>query len=412
MKKMLSIILSVMLLFVFSACKSDDKATGDLTPSTASQTSKEISLDNAEDMALQSTKSEGYFQSGSNVSTPTKPQTAEEALQKMSLAEKAAQLFIVHPEQLLNEKRVTAFSGESLRYDVGGVILFDANIVNRSQCIGLISALQNASKTPLFIAVDEEGGRVARVANNKNMGTTVFSSMSKIVIPEEAYNVGKTIGKDIKQLGFNLNFAPVADVNSNPENPIINDRSFGSDPNTVATLVENAVKGFDDSKMLCTLKHFPGHGDTETDSHLGYTEVNKTLNELKKTEFVPFKAGIDANADFVMMGHIALPKVTGNNLPATLSSEIISILRNDLNFKGIVITDSMSMKAITNTYASDKAAVMALKAGNDMILIPSDLDTAISGIISAVKGGEISEGRLNESVLKILKLKYSSGIVK
>ncbi len=336
---------------------------------------------------------------------------ALELLSTMSLEEKIAQLFIVTPEQLLNSDVVTSFNGDSLPYDVGGIILFDFNIKSPEQTKKLINSFQNASKLPLFICVDEEGGRVSRIGSNPNMRTTVFPDAKHIKTEENAFNSGKTIGSEIKQLGFNLNFAPVADVNSNPENTVIGDRAYGSDPNHVAKQVSQVVKGYKTVGMLCTLKHFPGHGDTVSDSHFKYTETTKTADELRKNEFLPFSSGISAGAEFVMLGHIAAPKITGNNLPATLSPKIVDILRNELNFKGIIITDSMIMKAITNDYSSSTAAVKALQAGVDMILIPKDINEAVSGIKNKVKSGEIGEERINESVLRILEIKYINGII-
>ena len=291
------------------------------------------------------------------------------------------------------------------------MIYFSKNIVSPDQCIKMISGIQSYSGIPLFISVDEEGGRVARIANNRLMGTTKFPGMSSIKTTNEAYNVGFTIGNDIKRLGFNLDFAPIADIFSNPFNTVIGDRAFGSDANETATLVEYAVKGFNDSNVLCTLKHFPGHGDTSTDTHYGYAETLKTLEELADFEFLPFESGINAGADFVMLGHISAPNVTGNSLPATLSKEIVLILRRQIGFEGIIITDSMSMQAITNLYTSAHAAVMAVQAGVDMILIPENLTEAANGIIDAVNDGTITEERINQSVLKILQIKLEKGII-
>ncbi len=339
------------------------------------------------------------------------PTPAEKLLSEMSLEDKVAQLFIVDPELLEENGKTTSYSGNPLKYNVGGVILFAKNIETREQCSTLIKSLQNASKLPLFVSVDEEGGKVARLGNNPDMETTKFPNMADIKTQDEAYNVGKVIGSEIKELGFNLDFAPVADVNSNPHNPIIGVRSFGSDPQHVATQVAAAVNGFHSSGMLCTLKHFPGHGDTKTDSHLGYTQEDKTLEQLYQTEFVPFKAGISAGADFVMVGHISVPEVTGNDLPATLSPKMIGILRNELNFDGLIITDALKMGAISDRFTSGEAAVMSLQAGTDVLLRPEDLDSAIRGVVDAVKNGTLTEERINQSVLRILEKKIASGII-
>ncbi len=380
-KKSLSILLCFALIFTLAGCKDSDDA-GSVTSATSSE--------------------EG--------STPIISE-AEKLLLNMTLEEKIAQLFIVTPEQLTNEKNVTAFSGESLSYAVGGVVLFSANIQTPEQCRSLISAFQTASKIPLFIAVDEEGGKVARVAKNPAMNHTVFPNANKITTPELAYNLGNTIGTELKALGFNLDFAPVADVNSNPNNPVIGVRSFGTEPLFVAGQVASAVNGFKNSGILCTLKHFPGHGDTDADSHKTLPIINKSLTELKDTEFIPFAAGIKAGAELVMLGHIAVPNITGDNTPASLSPEVVSLLKNELGFGGIIITDSMKMKAVTNEYSSGLAAVLAIKAGNDIVLMPEKLDEAVLAVTEAVKNGEITEERINQSVLKILKLKYENGII-
>ncbi len=336
----------------------------------------------------------------------------------MSLEEKIYQMFIVSPEQLTGASVVTDAGNDVKKalskMPVGGIICFAQNIKTPKQTTSLISKLQDYSKYGLFIAVDEEGGKVARIAKNESMGTTVFPNMKKIGDTgntDKAYNVGWTIGNEIQRFGFNIDFAPVADVNSNPDNPVIGERSFGSTPEVVSKMVAAAVKGFNDSGVGCAIKHFPGHGDTATDSHKGYTETVKTLEELQKIEFEPLAAGIYAGVDFVMIGHISVPNVTGNDIPATLSKPIIDILKNDLRFKGLVITDAMRMEAITQRYSSAEAAIMAVNAGVDIILLPDDLQAAAKGIYNAVKSGKISEERIDESVLKILETKMRLGII-
>ncbi|MCD8131900.1 MAG: hypothetical protein LUE16_11615 [Lachnospiraceae bacterium] len=348
----------------------------------------------------------------------TAEELAREILASMTLSEQVYQLFIVRPEQLTGVSVATQASevtGRALEdYPVGGIVYFAANILTREQCSTMIANSQSYSKIGLFIAVDEEGGTVARVGNNSAMGTTSFPNMKTIGNTgdtDNAYHVGYTIGSELKELGFNLDFAPVADVDSNPDNPVIGDRSFSSDAAVASEMVSAAVRGFHDGGILCTLKHFPGHGDTATDSHEGYTELNKTLEELEEVEFVPFEGGISAGADFVMVGHISVPQVTGDDLPATLSAAMIGILRNDLGFDGLIITDSMQMEAITDRYTSAEAAVMAIQAGVDMILMPENLQEAAQGVIEAVESGEITRERIEESVLRILETKIRAGII-
>lgn len=346
---------------------------------------------------------------------PTKPvitpdplgSAAQALLDNMSLEEKIYQLFIVAPEQLSG-------SGDAL-IQVGGVIFFAENIQNPEQVTRMIADMQAASRLSLFIAVDEEGGAVARLGRNPAMGTTAFPPMGDIGASgdtENARNVGRTIGNDIKSFGFNLNFAPVADVNSNPNNPVIANRAFSSDPNITADMVAACVGGFKESGVLCTLKHFPGHGDTSEDSHYGAASSYKTLKDLQACELLPFQAGIAAGADMVMTGHISLPNVTGNDTPASLSYEITTeLLRGQLGFDGLIVTDSMTMEAITDHFTSDDAAVQALQAGADIILMPADLHSAASGILHAVNNGKITEKRLDESVYRILYAKLEHGII-
>lgn len=348
-------------------------------------------------------------------STPTMtaaPSAAQTLLAQMSIEEKVAQLFLVEPEPLLNEAwGLTNYEGQEFLCPVGGVILSGSNIKTPEQCADLIQDLQEASKIPLFIAVDEEGGSVARIGNNSAMGTTAFPPMKNIQTVDKAYQVGKTIGSEIQQFGFNLDMAPVADVSSHPGSSVMNGRSFGSDPQKVAELVAAAVRGFRESGMLCTLKHYPGHGNTATDSHYGYTVLDKTLEEWRAVEKPPFQAGIDAGAHFVMLGHLSMPKITGNDLPATLSPQLVRILREELNYKGLIITDSMQMGAITSKYSSGEAAVLAVEAGADVILMPDNLRDAQQGILEAIRSGRLTEERIDKSVLGILELKYASGII-
>lgn len=340
------------------------------------------------------------------------PKTPQELLAEMSIDEKIAQLIFVEPEKLLNTAAgLTVYSGQKFLYPVGGVIFFAGNIVTPKQTADFIKDLQKATQIPLFVAVDEEGGNVARIGQNAKMGTTPFSPMIEIKTEAAAYNVGKTIGSEIKRFGFNLDLAPVADVTSNPDINFMKGRSFGSDPETVSKLVSSCVKGFKDSGMLCTLKHFPGHGNTKTDSHNGYTLLDKTLEELRLTEFPPFKAGIDAGADIVMLGHLSVPKVTGNELPATLSPQLVKVLREEIGYQGIIMTDSLQMRAITDKFSPTEVGVIALEAGVDIILMPQNLASAFSGIKNAVQSGRLSEKRIDQSVLKILDLKKSSGII-
>ena len=341
-----------------------------------------------------------------------------DALSKMTLKEKIGQLFIVCTDSLdFNaETEVTEKMRKNLEeYKPGGVIFFSYNLKNRTQVKEMISDMQKTAEIPLFIAVDEEGGSVARIANSKNMQTTKFPAMAEIGKTgdsKNAYHVGETIGKEIYELGFNLDFAPVADINTNAENTEIGNRSFGSEPKTVADMVSQEVKGLQAQGVSATLKHFPGQGQCGEDTHKGYVELNATIDRLRDVEFLPFKSGISAGADMVMMSHVAVSKITGKETPASLTKLMVTdILREELQFDNVIITDAMNMKVITKFYDADQAAVMAVQAGNDMILMPDNFEQAFEGVLEAVKDGTISESKINEAVSRILSVKIRRGIL-
>lgn len=341
---------------------------------------------------------------------------AQSILNGMMLDEKICQMMFVTPEAITGVSAATR-AGEATKnaieqYPVGGIIYFAQNIQSREQVTEMIRATQEYSEIPLFTGVDEEGGRVARIGSKTAMGTTKLGAMKNVKSKEEAYNVGKTLGADLKGLLFNVDFAPVADVIVYEKNSEIGDRSFGTDPVWVADMVSEVVRGMEGEGVSSVLKHFPGHGSTKTNSHTGYSESTRTLEELRACEFVPFKSGIDAGCDFVMVSHMTLVNATEEKLPASLSYEVITgYLKGELGFEGIVITDSLSMGAITKEYAATVAPVLAIKAGADMLLMPSDVNAAKNAVADAVANGEITEERINESVEKILRIKIEKGIM-
>lgn len=344
--------------------------------------------------------------------------TTKDVLGKMSLREKVGQLFIVRPEALAeNSNAETAPATDRVddavisrieEYPVGGIALFSRNITSAEQLPMFISDLQSSSKYPLFIAVDEEGGRVARIANSDFFNVASYKSMEDIGKSgdaSKAEEVDRQIGSYLKELGFNLDFAPVADTNTNPQNIVIGDRSYGSDPALVARMVSAQLDGMHDSGIMGTLKHFPGHGDTKDDTHSGYVSIEKTWDELKECELVPFITALP-KADMVMVSHITAVNVTSDKLPTSMSETMITgKLRNELGYDGVIITDAMAMGAVADNYTSAEAAVTAVKAGVDIVLMPQNLDEAFNGVMNAVTDGEISMERLDESVLRILKMK-------
>lgn len=333
-------------------------------------------------------------------------------ISEMTLHEKICQMIITTPESL--ESTVdTNISGDTIKnalekYPIGGLVYFADNLKSVEQTKYMISNTKkiaiDLSLPPLFFCVDEEGGKVARCASK--LGTTEFYPMYDYRNEgiETAYNNAYTIAKDISSLGFNLDFAPIADTWSNKENTVIGTRAYSDDFSQTAELVASAVKGFQDGGVYCTLKHFPGHGDTIEDSHHETAYSNKTADELASGEYLAFESGIKAGADMVMIGHITLPSIA--LLPSSLSNKVIQEeLRGKLNYDGIIITDSLAMGAVSKMYTADELAVIAVKAGNDILLMPSDLKLAVDGILNAIKNGEITEERIDESVKRILELK-------
>lgn len=342
--------------------------------------------------------------------------SASDILAEMTLEEKVYQMFIVTPEALTGYDEVNASTeitkGKLEEYPVGGLIYFADNIINREQTEDMLknttASAMELQGMPIFLCVDEEGGRVVRVAGNSKMGVQNVGAMQSITDKDGAYSAGATIGAYLKELGFTVDMAPVADVITNDKNTVIGDRAFGTDASTVDKYADAYSDGLHSQGILSTYKHFPGHGATEGDTHEGYAYTNKTYEELKETELVPFANAKKNDIDMVMVAHIAVPKVTGDNTPCTLSYKMVTeILRNDLEYDGLIITDAMNMGAITENYSSKEATVKAIQAGVDIVLMPQDFAASVEGVLEAVKNGEITEERINESVLRIIEKKLT-----
>lgn len=339
----------------------------------------------------------------------------EKTLADMSLRDKVCQMMFVRPESITGIDVVTA-AGDTTKsaleqYPVGGIVYFAQNMESKDQVKEMIDNSQSYSKVGLFISTDEEGGMVNRLMNT--VGTTYIDSMYnyKDEGTQKAHDNAYTIASDMAALGFNMDFAPVADVWSNPDNTVIGERAYSDDYSQAAELVGSAVKGFENGGVMCTLKHFPGHGDTAEDSHYSSAYVRRTKEEIMADEMQPFTAGIDAGAEFVMVGHLIVPDI--DELPATLSYKITTeMLRNEMHFEGIAITDSLAMSSIADNYGVGESAVMSIKAGIDMLLDPTDIDTAIDAVVQAVESGDITEDRIDDSVRKILALKEKHGLLK
>ena len=337
----------------------------------------------------------------------------------LTLEEKVGQLFIVRPDALdltLPQETIDdaktdgvteltdAMRGTLQKYPVGGVCQFGKNIESPAQIKAFNAFLQEASDIPLFITVDEEVGAVARLANNDAFDLPRYTSAAAIA-EFGAGNVnfiGSTIGGYLHMYGFNMDFAPVADVNTNPDNPIIGTRAFSSDPAVAAECAVAMAKGLAGEGILPTFKHFPGHGDTAEDSHTGLAYSCRTVDELAACELLPFEAAAEAGPHAVMVGHIVVPELTGDT-PATLSAAAIALVPDAENT--LIVTDSLAMGAITDSYTPGEAAVLALQAGCDVLLMPNGLADAYDAVLAAVQDGTISEQRLDESVAKILRMK-------
>lgn len=344
---------------------------------------------------------------------------AQAVLRELTLEEKVLQLFMVTPEALngMAAGKVTA-AGDTTKnsigtYPVGGLVYFAGNLQNPEQVKEMLSNTcryyEEAGMPQPFLGVDEEGGKVARIGGNPAFGVEKIGSMSAVSDEREAKRIGTVIGTYLAELGFSVDFAPVADVLTNPQNTVIGDRSFGSDAEQVAELAMAEVQGLEDAGVHAVLKHYPGHGATQGDTHEGYAYTDKALEELMEAELVPFEAGIQEGVLFLMAAHISVPSITGDSTPCSLSRYMITdVLRERLGYDGIVVTDAMNMGAVSQQYDSAQAAVLALQAGVDLILMPQNFPDAYEGVLQAVKSGELTEARIDESVMRILRVKCLS----
>ena len=341
----------------------------------------------------------------------------------MTLEEKIGQLFIVRPDCLdpeyIDDDRnpankvfteLTDGMKETYKeYPAGGFVQFSKNIVNEQQLIAFNEQLHSLNKLTPIICIDEEGGSVSRIANNADFNVPRYSSMEdvgKVGQWGHTYDVGYSIGGYLKRYGFDLDFAPVADVNTNPNNIVIGERAFGSNPYEASYMVQAFICGMHDTDIMTCIKHYPGHGDTNGDSHFDLTYTDKTWEEMQDWELVTFVGGILVETEMIMVAHIAAPNVTGSDEIATFSYELVTEkLRKELGYDGIIITDSMEMGAIIDNCDPAAAAISALKAGVDIILLPQVYKEAFNGIKDAVLNGEISEERIDESVYRILSMK-------
>ena len=322
-------------------------------------------------------------------------------LENMSIEEKIAQMLIIEYDSDYVDDNLKSFLNTT---PPGGFILMKENITTFDKTRQFVSDLNENSRIPLIISIDEEGGSVQRLKYLMDARVSDIPFMYNVGLTniyDFAYNIGKIIAEEVRTIGVNVDFAPVIDIYSNPNNTVIGKRSFGSDAEIVSNMAVRFTKGLEDNGVIGVYKHFPGHGDTDIDSHEALPIINKSLDDLKSFELVPFKSAVKAGAKMIMVGHIAIPEVTHDNTPASLSKEVIDILKDDLNYNGLIVTDALNMGAINDNYSNEEAYIKAIEAGNDLLLIPSDgIDT-----INIIKDN-VSLDRINESARKILKFKY------
>ncbi|MGU8280202.1 glycoside hydrolase family 3 N-terminal domain-containing protein [Clostridium perfringens] len=385
------------------------------------------------------------FTSNKEVMATDSYSKAKEIVSNMTLEEKFGQMimpdFRMWQEEGAKEPSdLTEINSEVAevidKYDLGGVILFAENVKEISQTTTLIHDLQEVAindedgNLPLLITLDQEGGIVTRLGEGTNLPGNMALGATRS--EKSSYDAGYVIGKELNALGVNVDFAPVLDTNNNPENPVIGVRSISSNPELVGKLGKNIAKGIQDQGVAATAKHFPGHGDTATDSHYGLPMVDKSIEELRETELKPFKIAIENGIDMIMTAHIQFPQIEKDtfiskkdgsqiSIPATLSDDIIKgILREEMEYDGVVITDAMNMKAISDHFGELESTKMAINAGIDIILMPTilrnnedvkKLDYIVNGILDSIKSGEIKEEEITDSAERIVKLKIDRGII-
>jgi beta-N-acetylhexosaminidase len=411
------LLMAVTLVAAFSSC-SDNTGNGNdqlQTEYTAAVNDSTSSTNNSSYES--STAEEGSIPvQGSSTEEAFLPASADllikEKINKMSLDEKIGQMFIVGFKGDTPNDEIKSMIQ---KYHVGGIILFRNNITDPEQMLSLINSLKflnSKNQAALFMSVDEEGGRISRMPDQLEKLPT-NEAIGKINDPQLSFNIGGVLAYELKAFGFNMDFAPVIDIFSNPKNTVIGDRAFGSEPDIVSSLGIQTMKGLQAGGVISVVKHFPGHGDTLVDSHIGLPTVDYDLKRLESFELKPFQAAIENKADAVMVAHI-LMKTIDPISPASMSKTMITdVLRDKMGFTGVVVTDDMTMGAIVENYNIGAAVVKSVNAGSDIILVCHGYDNqvnAINSLKSAVKNGRIAEERLNDSIYRILKLKGKYGL--
>ena len=339
-------------------------------------------------------------------------QKARVHLLQMTLEQKLWQMIFTTPDDLTGVPGATE-AGELTRqaleqFPVGGLCYFGANLEDDDQIAAMLAGTMSFAETPLFLSVDEEGGLVSRLGANENVSVGDIGPAANFTNPDEVYTAACGLAGQLKNLGFNVDFAPVADL-AGQGNPEIGTRAYAADPGTVAQLSASMVRGLQENGVAACLKHFPGHGSAQSDAHEERSVSTRTPEQLRAEEFVAFSGGIGEDVKFVMMSHLTNEALSPH--PSSLSPETVSLLRKELGYDGLIITDSLKMRAIVDYYTSAQAAVMAIAAGCDMILMPNSVEVAYNGLVSAVLDGTLTQERIDESVMRILMTKLELGIM-
>ena len=323
---------------------------------------------------------------------------AESMLSQMTLEEKVGQLFYLS---------VADYAETTI--PAGGVIYFKSDLIDWPSVKKDLTAKQNESDIPLFFGIDEEGGIITRITGKDSIGGTPVSSAWVLAQQGEkgaVYEANSLIASELADLGFNMNFAPVADINSNPSNPVIGKRAFSDNPEETAFFVLQALDSYKDTGVIPVVKHFPGHGDTKGDSHLNSVYVSGSLSDLEARELIPFSQAISYGVEVIMVGHIQLPEVTREALPASLSEEILQeILRDRMGYQGLIISDALNMGGISQYYDTEQVVELGLAAGLDMFLMPEDAQASYDFLLEKAKEDPRTQARINASVYRILSLK-------
>lgn len=330
-----------------------------------------------------------------------------DTLNNMTLDEKIGQMLMVFYR--------VPYADDTLRKTLsevkpGGFILFKENITTYEDTLSLIKEIKDSSDIPMFISIDQEGGNVQRLLSLQDMEVSNIPYMYYVGATNDesiSEDIGKVIAEELRVFGINMNFAPDVDVYSNPDNTVIGKRAFGTSATLVSKMGVSLAKGLYDNGVIPVYKHFPGHGNTAVDSHVSLPIVDKSKEELYALDLIPFIDAINSSAPVIMIGHLAVPSITGDYTPASLSKTLITdFLKEEMGYEGLVITDALNMSALTNYYSQDEIYVKAVEAGVDILLMPSSSRSALAALKKAVLEGRISEERINESVRKILTLKY------